>query len=171
MVAQVLADPRHLEHYRNPQIAQNAGRANPGEHQQLGRANGTGGQDDLGALNGEPFSVAFNVNADSPVAFKNHPVGRDVGFNSQVQAMPCIRQIGERRAHADAVGVIHRNRAHAGGLWVVHVRVVGMALGAETGVKGILGGQPVLLGVSPHRDGTVTAMEVVVDVGVRLQFP
>ena len=85
--------------------------------------------------------------------------------------MPCLRQIGERGAHADAVGVIHRNRAHARGLRVVHVWVVGMALGAETSVKSVLGRQPILFGVSPYWDGSIAAVEVVVNVSIGLQFP
>ena len=84
--------------------------------------------------------------------------------------MAALSQISQCGAHADSVGVVHWDGAHASRFRVVHVWVVGMTQSAEAGIERILGRQPSIPLVAAHRDGSFRAVEIVMDVCVGLQF-
>jgi|TARA_B100000378_G_scaffold215351_1_gene178452 hypothetical protein len=50
------------------------GRADPGEHQYLGRADGPGAQDYLVALDDKGLSAAFQLYSGCPVSFEQDSV-------------------------------------------------------------------------------------------------
>ena len=78
-------------------------------------------------------------------------------------------QIPEGGAPADAVGVVERRGANAGGIGAIVVVGMGETVGADGVVEGRLSRQPILALEASGDDGTVVAVEVVGEIGVGLQ--
>ena len=170
MVLHVAAHAGQVADHRNPQPGQVRRRADAGQHQQLGRLNRSGAEDDFPALDGEGLLAAFNLQPHCPGAVEDHPVDHHAAPDGQVEPVAAGVEVGQGGAHADAAGVVERHRAHAGPVGVVQVRVVGEPGGDAGPVEGGLNGQPRLPGVPPHRNGAVGAVEVAANVGVGLQL-
>ena len=170
MVAQVLAHTGQFVVDLDAHFLQVVRGTHAGQEQQLGRTHGPAAADKLVSFHHEPLAAALHVHANHPVPVKYEPVGRDAGPYRQIQAMPDGVQVGQGCAHADAVGVVHGYGPDTPRIGVVHVGVVGIALGQAGLVEGHLGRQPGLLLVAAHRNGAVKAVEVVVDIRVRLQL-
>ena len=156
---------------RDAELVQRGRRADAREHQYLGRRDGPGAEDDFLALDGERLAAALHLGADGLLAVEQHAVDNDVGLDRQVQAVAGSAEEGQRRAHAHAVGVVHRDGADAARLRVVHVRVVGESGGTGGVVERLLRRQPGLAGKAAHRNEAVVVVEVVgpkVHVGFQL---
>ena len=103
-------------------------------------------------------SAAFDHDPGRPCALKHQAQGVDIGLHSQVQTMARRTQVGQGRADANAVRVVHGERPHAAGLRMVHVRIMG-EVSIETGlIEGGLRGLPGVAWMAPHGQGAVTAM-------------
>src|SRR5712691_10744799 len=107
------------------QAAQRLRWPHPREHQQLRRGNGPRGQDYLLRLDDKALAPALHVHAGGPLPRKEEPPRQTMGFEGQVEPMAGGVEIGQRRAHADRVGVIRRDWAYPYRLGVVRVRFGG----------------------------------------------
>ena len=140
------------------------------EHQQLRRGDGPSGQDDLRRLDDKALAAALDFHAGDPFARQQETPHQHLRFDGQVEAMAHGVEIGQRRAHADAVGVIHRDRAYPHGIGVVHVRVGGEICRQTRLIEGRLRRQPGVALMATHRNGTVATVQVIPDVRVRFRF-
>jgi hypothetical protein len=151
-------------------LAQMVSRPHAREHQQLRRCDGPRRQDNRLRLDDKPFSTALHVHARGLFPRKEETPHQHIRFDGQIEPMADGVEISQRRAHADPVGVIHRERAHPHRSGVVHVRVVGEICRETRLIECGLRGQPGLARMATHRNGTVEPVKVASDVQVRFQF-
>ena len=176
MVAQILPHAGRIQHHRNAQPVQRGGRPDARQHQQLGRGDGAGAEDDFGAGDGELFAAAFHLGAHGPrppvgAGFEQDAMHRYIGLDGEVHPVAGGAEVGQRSAHPHAVGVVHRDRPHAARLRVVHIGVMRMPGRHSGGVERPLRRQPGFLGEPPHRNMPVGVVEVVgAEVHIRLQL-
>ena len=80
-------------------------------------------------------------------------------------------QVRQSRAHAHPIDVIFSAPADAGGIRVMHVGIF-REVGCHAGpVKRLLHGRPGLAGKAAYGNRAVGAVEVIVEIGIVLQFP
>ena len=148
------------------------GRADAGQQQDVGRADGAGGQDNLLALDGEGLAAALHLDAHGLLALEDDAAGDAVGPDGQVQAVSGRVEIAQGGAPADAIGVVEGYRADAAGLGVVVVGDFGEPLVAAGLEEGGLVGQQFLALEASGDDGAVGVVEVIAgEVGVGLDAP
>ena len=166
MVAQILADARQFVNHRDAQLPQVVGRANPRQHQDLRRGHGAGAEHNLPGLDGEYFATAFHLHTHGGFALKQDAPDNDVGPHRQVEAMPHRPEEGERSAHPHPFRVVHGDGPHTARFGVIHIRIRRVA-GIQARLhEGLLEGQPLLAGKTPHRNRAFGAVEVVADVQI-----
>ena len=161
MVAQVLAHSGRVADYRHPDISEVSGWADAGQHQQMWRANGAGGQDYLVSEDGADFAVNLHIDADGPVAIEHHPVGEGVGQYREIGPVAGRVEVAQCSAPAYPVGVVERTGADSGGVGVVVVRAVCEAVVSARLVPGCLVGKHVFRRVPSNDDRPIAAVEVV----------
>ena len=169
MVAKVLPDTRGVLHDGDPELAQVIGRPDAREHEQLRRGDGAGAEDDLLGLHRVLVAPALDLHAGGPVAVEQYAVHGAVGPDGQVEPVSRLAQVADCGAEPDAVRVVQRQGAYAGGIGVVVVWAVGEALGPAGVVEGLLVRTPRLSPEPVRHYRAVGAMEVVVECGVGLQ--
>ena len=169
MVAEVLADAGAVVNHGDAEAAQVLGGADAGEHEQLGRGDGAAAEDDLIAFHGEDLAAGFDHHAGRLIAVKQDAVDGAVGADGQVEAVTGHVEVAQGGAPTDAVGVIEGRGADAGGIRAVVVVGMGEAVGAGGVVESGLSREPLLALETAGDDGAVVAVEVVGEVGVRLQ--
>ena len=81
-------------------------RPDAGEHQQLGRAQGPGAQDNLFGLDSEKLAAAFRLHADGPAVLEQDASDVDLASNSQVEAVPVLAEVGDGGADPYAAQVV-----------------------------------------------------------------
>ena len=107
MVVQVRTHGRHVAHHRDAHVLQMLRRPEPGQQQQLRRAVGAAGHDDLAA--GAGGAAAFRrlvLDADGAVVLDQHARRMRAGAHHQVGPRPRRLQIRLRRAPAPLVVVV-----------------------------------------------------------------
>ena len=169
MVAEVLSHAGQVVDDGDAHLAQVGGRADTGQEQYVGRADGSGGEDDLLSLDREPLAAALDLDADGLLPFEDDAAGGAVGADGQIEPMAGRVQVAEGGAPADAVWVVEGHGADAAGLGVVVVGGVGEPLLAAGGVEGGLVGQELLALEAAGDDGAFGVVEVIAgEVGVGL---
>ena len=136
----------------------------------MGGGDGAAAEDNFIPGDKEQFAAAVHFYADSLVMLEADAADGAVGADGEVEAMAGGVQVGQGGALADAVRVVQGERANAGGVGVVQIRVVGVAQVAAGAVKGGLQGEPSFRGMAAHRYGAGCAVEIVPNVGVGFQF-
>ena len=134
------------------------GGADARQHEQLGRADGAGAQDDLVALDDEGLAAALDLHPNCArcsrwITIQHDAAGLGVGADGQVEAVARHIDVAQGHAHAHAVDVVLGAQADAGGLRIIHVgmeRVTGSGGGLE---ESLLGRRPGLALVMPHGTG------------------
>ena len=152
-----------------PRLPELIGGANAGQHEQLGRSDCPGAQDDLFAFDDEQPAVAINFHAGSAVAVESDAMRQDIGPDGKVEAMAAGVQVGDGGTHAYAAGVVQRYSADAGGIGMVHILVFREAGVTACLIECRLQRQPGLSRVPPNRDGAVAAMKIISNIGVAFQ--
>ena len=127
-----------------------------------------GAEHDLVGLDLKNLAAAFRLNAADARSIEQDATYEDVAFDGQVEAVANRVEVGDGRAHADAGLVVHGDGADAGRVWSVEVGVGGVASFHGGGVEGLLHVGPRLVLTADNGDGTVAAVEVVLDVEVGL---
>src|SRR5262245_4321565 len=171
MVAQVLPNAGHIEHYRNPMGLQMRRWPQAREHQQVWRGHRSTTEDDLIRRYDEAFPTAFHFNTGCSGAVKQDTPHQRIASDSQIEAVTIGIQVGYGRAHAYVVGIAQRQRADAGGLWMVHVMVFRKVCRHARLVESLLKRMPGGARKTAHRNRASRAMHVITDVQVRFQFP
>src|SRR6266511_6291183 len=146
-----LADAGKMVHERNANVAQMVRRPNTGKHEQVRRGDRPGAQHDLLPMDDELFAAAFDDHADGVLALEQEMGDVDIRSDGQVEPMASQVQISQRRADTDAIAVVHREWPHAGGLWAIHVPVLGEARIDTSLIKPLRQAQPRLALVSTDR--------------------
>ena len=170
MVSHVLPHAGQVGHHRDAELPQVGRRADARQHQDVGRADGAGAENDLVAFDGEDLAAAFHPSSDSAVAFEQDALHVAVGADGEIEAMARLVQVAQGGAHAHAAGVVEGSRADAGGVGVVVVRAVGKPRLAAGGVECVLCRVPGLRLEAVAHDGAVGAVEIVGEVSVGLQL-
>ena len=152
--------------HRDAQVAQVVCRSHTGQHENLRGLNGSGTEDDVLRFDDEGLSAAVDLDANRLLAAEENAPDQRVGLDAQILAVTAGVQVGQGRAHADAIRVVQRKGADATGGGMVQVRIIGDP-GVETGlIKCRLEGDPMLPMMTTHRDGAISAMELVLDIEV-----
>ena len=126
-------------------------RANAGQHQDVGRADGARAEDYLVGLDGEGLAAALHQCTHGPVAFEQELLHVAVGADGEVQAVAGLVQVAQGGAHAHAAGVVEGRGADARRVGVVVVGAVGESRLAAGLVEGRLGRVPGI-GLEPVTD-------------------
>src|SRR5208282_659604 len=104
MVVQILAHPGHVADHRDPELAQELGRAESGKLQQLRRTVDAAGDDDLASHpRGHMPGRRVIFDPDRAVVLEQNAGGVCVGRDRQVLTAACRPEIGPRGAPAPAV--------------------------------------------------------------------
>ena len=168
MVAQVLPHAGQVVDDRNGQAFKVFRRADAREQQQLGGSDGAAAEDDAVAVDNEAVAAAVHFHAHGFSAVKDDAADGNAGPEGQVQAVAGLLQVGDGGAHSDAVDIVHRAGADAGGVRVIHIRGFGQAGGETSLEKGFLSGQPFLAFVAAHRYGAGGTVKVAAEVQIGL---
>src|SRR5690349_17994820 len=131
-----------------------------GEHQKLRRERGAGAQDDFLSLDNEVPAAAFDLHADRSFALEDEAARGAAIADGQVHPMARGIEISYRGADADAVGIVERHRADAGGVGQVMVGAIGKTCGPARVVKGFLIGQPFGARGAPRSYWTTGAVKI-----------
>ena len=129
----------------------------------MGGADGAGAQYYFAGFYYKGLAPRFHLHPGGPrrgPGVKQDAMHIAVGADGQIQAVAGDIQVGQRGAEADAVGVVQRHRAHAGGVGMVEIGdgvKAGIAAGA---VKGGLFRAPFRGGETAANDGAVGIMKV-----------
>ena len=170
MVEQVLAHAGQFLDDRYAELLKLVARAHSRQHQEVGRFQRAGAQHNLIGLDVEYLAAAFGLHAGDASAIEQDPSDEDVALDGEVEAVAHGIQVGDRRAHANAGLVVHGNRADARRVGAVEVGVGGVAAFEGGGVEGFLNVGPRLVLAADDGDGTVAAVEIVLDVEVGLSL-
>src|SRR4029453_12014952 len=139
MVSEVLADARHILHHGNAQAPELCGWPHAREHEELGRSDSPGTQDDVRTGDGIRLLATVHGDPHRPVALKQNAVPQTVGSNGEVQAVPTRVQVAESSTEADAIVIIRDRWTYARSAGAIVVRAFRKASGPAGGVEGPLG--------------------------------
>ncbi len=143
MVLQILADPGRVDQHRNPIFAQQFGRPDAGQLQQLGGIDRAAAQDHFARrAHGLSDAVADELDPDGLLALEQHLGGQGVGFHPQIGAAHHRMQIGH--GGRAALAVLDRQLIVADALLVGPVDVgiagnAGLFTGVDHGVGDLVG--------------------------------
>ena len=142
MVAEVLADAGEVLDDGQAHLLQVGGRADAGEHQDLGRGDGAAAEYDLVGVHSESLAAALDLDTAGALTVEQDAVDEDVGADGEIEAVAVVGDVGEGGAHAYAVGVVHGQGADASGVGVVVVVDLAVASRGGGDVERLLEGQP-----------------------------
>ena len=175
MIAQVLAHARQIQargYAHPPQIVR---RAYAGQHKQMRRSHRPGAQHHFIRLCAKEFAAALHFHAHGAAAARSRRIIGEqdaargaVGLDGEVEAVARRIDVAQRRAPADAVGIVQRIGADAGGVRVIVVRIGGKAGGDAGVVEGELVGQQAFNRVPLRQNGAVAAVKIVLKIQIRL---
>ena len=87
MVAQILSNPRRVEHQRNSHLVDMVGRTDTGEHEDLRRADRARGQYDLVGIDIKQFPTRFDRCSYRLIAVEQQLMNMAVASESEIQTM------------------------------------------------------------------------------------
>ena len=161
VIAQVLPHAGQMPRERYAHLRQMLLRANTRQHQQLWRIYRAAAQHDFAGVHAKYLAAALHLYADRVAALKQNPPRERVRPDGQVEPVARHSQVGQRRAHPDAVYAVERVVAHAGGFGVVHIFGERKARRLRCLQERARYRQELVRAVAPHGDGAVRAVKVV----------
>ena len=132
-------------------------------------ANSAGSEHNLLALHHKYLTVALDLHADSLLSLEDNAPSQDVAPDGQIQTVLHRVQVGEGGTHANALRVVHRDKAETVGARAVHVLHLTEPGGGARLVKGRLDGQGRFAIATQYRHRAISTVEVVANILVRFQ--
>ncbi len=170
MVAQIFTHTGQILDNGYVQALKVFGGTDAGSEQEMGRADGTGAEDDVWGFKDFEVAVVFDFNTCCTGAVEQDAADVAIGADSEVGTVSCWVEVGEGGADADAVLVVEWERSGTGGFGMVHIRTVWKASGTAGSVKGLLVRAPVFRCKSADGDGAVCAVPIVRKIQVGFEF-
>src|SRR5262249_45908155 len=147
------------------------GRSDPGEHEQVGRADRTCAEDDLLAVESGGLLSAPHEDARRAAAVEEQALHESVRQDRQVGPVADWIEIADVRAPAHAVEGVERDGADAGSAGVVVIRTIREAFRPARLVERHLRREPFLARETAHRYRPLCAVEAGAKVEVPFETP